>query len=426
MRPIDQDIGGIALRGVTQVRVSASAVAGILVGLAMASSTIVFSEPAPVDAVMMAIIIAVPILGVGRLGPVTLINSALWLVVVALGILATGFSETLGTAVKHQFVTLFLVAGAAALAAYIAADPEPRIRIVLWCYTAACLVAAVAGIAGYFRLAPGAYELFTNYGRARGTFKDPNVFGAALAPAAVFLLWQILRGRARMMRIASALMAPILIALLLSFSRGAWFSVTVSIVILGWITLIRSRRADDFRRLRLVATVGAVSVLGLLVAVSQLEQVRSLLTQRASLDQSYDQGPEGRFGGQQKAIELLLENPMGIGTHTFRELYHHEEPHNVYLSMFLNAGWLGGLLYLVTVVLTLAVGLRLAFRSSVLQGPLLVCVAAFAGVAFEGLIIDSDHWRSFFILLGCIWGLVDGGVPTVPGDRRRDDEVATS
>ncbi len=31
--------------------------------------------------------------------------------------------------------------------------------------------------------------------------------------------------------------------------------------------------------------------------------------------------------------------------------------------------------------------------------------AAFVGQAGESLIIDSDHWRHYFLLLGLIWGL---------------------
>ncbi len=44
----------------------------------------------------------------------------------------------------------------------------------------AALIAAVCGIAGYFRLFPRAFDLFTLYGRAKGTFNDPNVFGPFL------------------------------------------------------------------------------------------------------------------------------------------------------------------------------------------------------------------------------------------------------
>ena len=37
------------------------------------------------------------------------------------------------------------------------------------------VIAATAGVAGYFNLVPGGHDLLTLYERARGTFKDPNV-----------------------------------------------------------------------------------------------------------------------------------------------------------------------------------------------------------------------------------------------------------
>src|SRR5476651_1478712 len=42
------------------------------------------------------------------------------------------------------------------------------------------LIAALAGIAGYFNLIPGGHDLLTLYDRASGTFKDPNVLAAFL------------------------------------------------------------------------------------------------------------------------------------------------------------------------------------------------------------------------------------------------------
>ncbi len=147
----------------------------------------------------------------------------------------------------------------------------------------------------------------------------------------------------------------------------------------------------------------------------------SLLSERASLEQSYDSGPEGRFGGQAKAVDLILEHPFGVGTHSFRDTYHPEEAHNVYLSTFLNAGWLGGLLYIAVVAATLVVGLRCSVRNGALQGAFLIATAAFAGLVVEGFVIDTDHWRHFFILMGCIWGLADAEPPVLDTSRRRDD-----
>jgi hypothetical protein len=52
---------------------------------------------------------------------------------------------------------------------------------------------------------------------------------------------------------------------------------------------------------------------------------------------------------------------------------------------------------------------------------MLILTASFAGLAFEGYVIDSDHWRSFFILMGCIWGLADAAPVTADQSRRADD-----
>ena len=125
------------------------------------------------------------------------------------------------------------------------------------------------------------------------------------------------------------------------------------------------------------------------------------------MDQSYDHGPEGRFGGQAKARALIIDNPLGIGTHTFRDRHHHEEPHNVYLTTFLNSGWVGGLAYIALVALTVAVGLRGSLRNGYLQMPYAIATATLLALALEGFIIDTDHWRHFFIPMGIIWGLAD-------------------
>ena len=408
-----------------RLRLSASGVAAVLVALAISTCSIVFSEPAIADVLMLGIIVGVPVLGAARFGRVTVANFCIWLGIVGLGVLGATFSVTsFSTAITHQIVTFYLVFGAVVLAGYIAADAEPRFRLVMTCYVVSALVATAAGLAGYFNALPGAYDLFTNFGRARGTFKDPNVFGAAVAPAIVACVWVMLREPAAKARLALATALPLVLGMLLCFSRGAWISVAVSLAVLVVIAFVTSRRRTDFKRFRNFALAGTGAVLIALVGILQVEQVRNLLDERASLDQSYDNGPEGRFGGQAKARALIIANPLGIGTHTFRTMHHTEEPHNVYLSMFLNAGWLGGLLYVVAVLATLAVGFRGALRRTALQGPFLIAVAAFAGVAVEGSVIDSDHWRSFFILMACVWGLADAPSPQVDRTQRREDRVA--
>jgi hypothetical protein len=72
---------------------------------------------------------------------------------------------------------------------------------------------------------------------------------------------------------------------------------------------------------------------------------------------------------------------------------------------FLVYGWLGGAAYLTIVAVTLASGLGAALLPTPWQNYLIAVYAAFVGEAAEGLIVDTDHWRHFFLLLGLIWGL---------------------
>lgn len=408
-------MASIALNSIT---ISRGAILSIVLGIAMTTSSIVFSEPAPVDVLMAGFMVALIVLGGGRVGLATTVNLAIWLPIIALSFVATTFSPDFGKAVIHQVVTLFLVLGAAAIAVFVANDPEQRVRVVLNCYVAGIAVACLLGYIGYFKLLPGAYDLFTNYGRARGSFKDPNVFGAAIGPAFTYLCWLLLRQPMRHSLLPAALclfMAP---ALLISFSRGAWISLAVSLMVLGFIALTRTRRVSDHLRAAVYAVAGVVAIAVTLAAVLQIPQVSDLLRERASLTQGYDEGPEGRFGGQQKGIRLIMESPMGIGTHTFRGIHHHEEVHNVYLTMFHNAGWIGGLLFIGTMLLTFLQGIYGALRFGALQGAFAVTVAALAGLIVEGMVIDSDHWRHLFIVLGVIWGLSDASRRTSIEPRR--------
>jgi hypothetical protein len=51
------------------------------------------------------------------------------------------------------------------------------------------------------------------------------------------------------------------------------------------------------------------------------------------------------------------------------------------------------------------IGLRAAIVRSPWQYYLVAAYAVFVGEVGEGTIIDTDHWRHFFLMLGLIWGL---------------------
>ena len=122
-------MAGEAVDGRRQVRalsIPRGGLLAVLLGVSMASSSVVFSEPAPVDALMLGFIGGLVVLGGWRLGPITLFNGAAWFVLVALGLVGTLLSPDFGGAFKHQAVTLYLALGAVAIAAFVAAEPARR------------------------------------------------------------------------------------------------------------------------------------------------------------------------------------------------------------------------------------------------------------------------------------------------------------
>ena len=58
------------------------------------------------------------------------------------------------------------------------------------------------------------------------------------------------------------------------------------------------------------------------------------------------------------------------------------------------------------VIITLGAGFRLLFRDRPWQPYLLCAYIVFAGHTAMGNVIDTDHWRHFYLLLGIIWGCV--------------------
>ena len=77
----------------------------------------------------------------------------------------------------------------------------------------------------------------------------------------------------------------------------------------------------------------------------------------------------------------------------------------------MHASWLGGTLYLAVVLLTIGLGLRQIVQDRAGDGVSNVLIAAFIGMALEGLVIDSDHWRHFYLLMAMVWGMAVARAP---------------
>lgn len=379
-----------------------------LVWIGVASGAVVFTEPAPVDILTIGLIVVLPLIGLVAIKPGLVVMLSVWLAGAGAAFVASMFSNDVARSSIHSGISLYLYVATFVLAAFVARRPTAHTKLILHAYQWAALIAAGAGIVGYFGLLPGAEDLFTKFSRAAGTFKDPNVYGPFLVPAILLSLHQCLTRQASRTILPAAMLAILGLAILLSFSRGAWFNLAVAVAIYGYVMFVTT--PTDRQRLKMVSlALLAASLVSLGIAAAlHSDSVGRLLQERAQLSQSYDVGPEGRFGGQEKAKGLILDNPFGIGAGTFTEVYHHEDVHNVYLSMFLNAGWAGGLVFALMCLIITVFGLRHAFRRTATQALFVIGFAALVGNILEGFIIDIDHWRHFYLEMAIVWGLMLG------------------
>jgi hypothetical protein len=373
----------------------------VVLFITVLASSVAFIEPSPHDALMGVLALACLIAGIRFERPIALLFLLLliWNVAGLLSLLnVAGQQQT----VQYAGTSVYLAVAAVLFASLFAHNTMPRIVIVRAAYVLTATIISLAGIAGYFNLFPHAHDLFATYDRALGGFKDPNVFGP-------FLIWPALvvieRMLARRIRLTDLLVVGILLlALLLSFSRGAWVHFAAScavMMVLAFVTADTNRE-----RLRIVAmsAIAIAAVAGLIVLALSFDSIGAMFRERAQLVQSYDVGSGGRFTLQELAFTDLLNFPNGMGPFEFYRV-HGLQQHNVYLQAFLVYGWAGGMAYLTLLAATVWTAMRTMFVRTPWQ-PYLICTfAAFVGEGLEGFVIDTDHWRHFFLLLGMIWGL---------------------
>jgi amino acid transporter len=101
---------------------------------------------------------------------------------------------------------------------------------------------------------------------------------------------------------------------------------------------------------------------------------------------------------------MALDLPFGIGPLQFHN-YFPEDTHNSYLNAFMSGGWISGICYPALVFVTALTGFRYLFVSVPWQRAYLAIFSAYLGTVGESFIIDTDHWRHFWMMLGTMWGM---------------------
>lgn len=296
-------------------------------------------------------------------------------------------------------------------------DTEARLDLMRRGLIVGAVVASVAGVAGYFHLVPGEHDVLTLYGRARGTFKDPNVLSAFLILPALFVLQSVVSDRfGKAVRSAIAL-GIISLALLLAFSRAAWGQFVLTSAAMLVLMFLTSPSRKQRSRLVVTAAIAAAAIALLLAILLSLDSVESLFKERASFDQSYDEGRFGRFGRHILGFQMALDLPLGIGPLQFTRFFP-EDTHNSYLNAFMSGGWISGICYPVLIFITVILGFRYIFVRVPWQRAYLAVFTAFLGTVGESFVIDTDHWRHFWLMLGMMWGMFAATHQYMASDRQ--------
>ena len=210
-----------------------------MVWLIGASSSVVFIEPSPYELTTLGAIAIFLVTGL-RL-KLVLMPVLLLLILVNLGYTIGAVPVMDRPNVATWIATSWYMALTVIFfAMVISEDTAPRLEMLRRGLIVGGMIAASAGIAGYFNLVPGGHDLLTLYERARGTFKDPNVLGAFLILPSLLTLQSVVSDRLGKSFRSSIMLGVIGLAILVAFSRAAWGGLVITSAFMLALTVLTS------------------------------------------------------------------------------------------------------------------------------------------------------------------------------------------
>ena len=340
----------------------------------------------------------------GRIGPINLAVLA----VLAVALLATGFSPVPVAAAKGLMKLTSYLGVYALLRQLLASSPLWWDRLVA-ALLAGQLLTSVIGIRQLYADSSQLARWSDNNSVAEGTVRiystldNPNLLGGYLLPilplAAVALLrWE---GWPRRLFALGSLGLGI-VALVLSYSRGAWMGMVASLALLALLLVLRHTQSWPplWRRLVPIVLLGG-GALALVVLITQVEPLRvrvmSLVAGREDSSNNF------RMNVWSSALKMIQDRPwigIGPGNTAFNLIYPlYQQPkfnalsaYSIPLEWLVEAGIPGLLCGAGLFFSGMATGLAQWRSQGTLVLPALAAVAAFAGLAVQGL-TDTIFFR---------------------------------
>jgi O-antigen ligase len=267
---------------------------------------------------------------------------------------------------------------------------------VLLAYLAGATVSAAVACLALVAPFPGA-EAFVDGPRAQGLFKDPNVFGPFLVPAALILMEETVAPRLLRVGLAAklALLSVLTVGVVFSFSRAAWLNLAVGTLVLFLVLALRRGGGRRATTLLLVTLVAGGALVGVVAATGSL----GFLTERAAL-QDYD---TQRFDTQASGLEVAAEHPLGIGPGQFERISE-LSAHSTIVRALAEEGVAGAALILGLLLFTLGFAARnVALGADTYGIGSAALLAAWCGLLANSFFVDTLHWRHLWLVAALVW-----------------------
>ena len=375
-----------------------------LIWLTVASSFFVRFEPAPCDMLLGLTLIAAAAAGRHYVLPRVGFGTYCSLFVLLLAnLVSLTFAGDPVYSLRFFAITVYLIATFLLFVGLIAVDGPKMITHLTNALCVAALAAVVVGLLARFHLIPNPGIFFRDETmlRIKSTFKDPNVFSPFLVTALMFSFSRVVDGGRRAM-LAAALMIPYAVGILLAFSRGAWVFLAIALFVFLVVHVLVVRRPAALGRLTVAAALlplVAVPVLAYMVVATDSSDY---LAGRLGLT-SYDTAE--RFTNHLAAIQVGLENPLGIGPGMYSPRRGLIAVHSLFIRLFVENGALGLVAFLCFLVCVMRRMARGILERGEHAGTYACCLAILIGTLVESLIIDTLHWRHLFLVMAIPIGL---------------------
>ncbi|MFN9645424.1 MAG: IctB family putative bicarbonate transporter [Cyanobacteriota bacterium] len=343
-----------------------------------------------------------------RPGPLGQLNGWL-LAVLAVAVVATGFSPVPLAAFKGLMKLVSYLGVYALMNQLLRAAPLWWDRITA-ALLAGSLLTSVLGIRQLYGDAGGALARWSDANsvaqgtvRIYSTLDNPNLLGGYLLPILPLAAVAVLRwtGWTRRLYALAAFVLGV-VALVLTYSRGAWMGMVASLALLGLLLSFRVTRSWPplWRRVLPVVLLGG-GALVLVVLVTQVEPLRvrvmSLVAGREDSSNNF------RMNVWTSALEMVRDRPwigIGPGNTIFNLIYplYQQPKFNALSASSIPLEWLveAGVPGLITgaglFLASMATGLRQWRLDGPMVLPSLAAVAAFVGLAIQGL-TDTIFFR---------------------------------